>query len=130
MATQYMEPSRDASVQYSNNDLKEYTNQFVMSFDDPNDPRHFPMRNPLMPPYGYSTKSRHKADEDSGKLMYHDFDYVGYERKQTPEESVHNRTGNLSRKGQEVKASGRNINNDSSDTLKFKSFGSRPSRFD
>ena len=54
-----------------------------MQFEDPNDPRNYPIQNPLLPPINMST--RHT---DEGPLMYHDFDYVGYEklRKRTPDQ--------------------------------------------
>ena len=53
-----------------------------MTFEDPNDPRNYPILNPLLPPIS----TRHT---DDGPLMYHDFDYVGYEkkRKRTPDQS-------------------------------------------
>jgi hypothetical protein len=53
-----------------------------MQFEDQNDPRNYPIQNPLLPPINVST--RHT---DEGPLMYHDFDYIGYEklRKRTPD---------------------------------------------
>lgn len=89
-----------------------------MQFEDPNDPRYYPDRNPLMPPIGY-TRS-HRTEEDAGPLMYHDFDYVGYDRKRTPEEPYAKRTGS---RVNDPRISGRNFNRESSE--KFRSVGAR-----
>lgn len=63
-----------------------------MNFDDPNDPRNYPIRNPLLPPINIG--SRHN---DDAPLIYHDFDYVGYDR-------VRKRTPDLPKKKQTVRS--------------------------
>lgn len=98
-----------------------------MNFEDPNDPRNYPIRNPLFPPINLNIQ------DDGGPLMYHDFDYVGYDhiRKRTPDLPKKKQTirtaveskpklqsnNNYSRKNTNIQT------NESSNSAKFNSIG-------
>lgn len=65
-----------------------------IDYDDPNDPRNYPMQDPLLPPINMSSRNT-----DDGPLMYHDFDYIGYEQnnrnqKRTPDHKKQNKGNN------------------------------------
>lgn len=101
-----------------------------MQFEDQNDPRNYPIQNPLLPPINVST--RHT---DEGPLMYHDFDYIGYEklRKRTPDQQkktakpFRNVIVENTKKRQAVGSGSspkyRAQNKDNHDSQKFKSIG-------